>query len=120
MFDNFSHLDCGVLGPYEMETSQYNDKDSVWDTSKYHPKLSLSIFKVNVIQGHEVNERSNRKFWVWAACYMLLGHFFSSRTRKMTLEHFLNDPSQTNFENRENAEMARNSLENGLFPPSKY
>ena len=33
--------------------------DRVWDTSKYDPKLSVSIFKVKVIQGHEVKERSN-------------------------------------------------------------
>ena len=25
--------------------------DCVWDTSKYHPKLSVGIFKVRVIQG---------------------------------------------------------------------
>ena len=40
-----------------MEISQYNDKDSVCDTSKYDPKLSVSIFKVKAIQGHEVKER---------------------------------------------------------------
>ena len=50
---------CRALEPYEMEISQYNDMDRVWDTSKYHPKLSVSIFKVKVIQGHEVKERSN-------------------------------------------------------------
>ena len=50
---------CRALEPYEMEISQYNDKDSVWDASKYDPKLSVSIFKVKVIQGHEVKERSN-------------------------------------------------------------
>ena len=31
--------------------------DRVWDISKYDPKLSASIFKVKVIQGHEVKER---------------------------------------------------------------
>ena len=34
-----------------MEISQYNDIGRVWDTSNYHPKLSVSIFKVKVIQG---------------------------------------------------------------------
>ena len=57
---------CRVLEPCEMEISQYNDMDRVWDTSKYHPNLSVSIFKVKVIQSHEVKERSNGKFWVWA------------------------------------------------------
>ena len=32
--------------------------DLVWDTFKYDPKLSVIIFKVKVIQGHEVKERS--------------------------------------------------------------
>ena len=50
--------------------------DRVWDTSKYDPKLSVSIFKVKVIQGHEVKERSNWKFYVWDAWYMFLGQFF--------------------------------------------
>ena len=43
-----------ALEPYEMEISRYNEMDRVWDISKYHPKLSVSIFKVKVIQGHEV------------------------------------------------------------------
>ena len=64
MFDDLEYL---VLSPYEMEISQYNDMDRVWDTSKYHPKLSVSILKVKAIQGHEVMERSNLKFWVWEA-----------------------------------------------------
>ena len=50
---------CRALEQYEMEISQYNDMNRIWDTSKYHPKLSVSIFKVKVIQGHEVKERSN-------------------------------------------------------------
>ena len=47
--------------------------DRVWDTSKYDPKLLMSIFKVKVIQGHE--ERSNKKY-VWNACYMFLHPYF--------------------------------------------
>ena len=50
---------CRALEPYQMEISGYNDIDRVWDTSRYHPKLSLSILKVKVIQGHEVKESSN-------------------------------------------------------------
>ena len=49
-----------------MEVSQYNNMDRVSDTSKYHPKLSVNIFKVKVIQGDEVKERSNWKFHAWA------------------------------------------------------
>ena len=48
-----------ALEPYQMEISQYNDMDRVWDDSNYHPKLSVSIFKVKVIQGHEVKGGSN-------------------------------------------------------------
>ena len=50
---------CCAVEPYEMKISQYKDMDRVWDTSKDHPKLSVSIFKVQIIQGHEVKERSN-------------------------------------------------------------
>ena len=39
---------------------------------------------------------------------------------KLTLEHFLNDPNWTNFENFENTEIARNSMKNGLFQHSKH
>ena len=44
-----------------MEISQCNDKDSVWDTYAYHPKLSVSIFKDKVIQGHEVKGKVKLK-----------------------------------------------------------
>ena len=44
---------------------------------------------------------------------------FSSRTRKMTLEHFLNGPNRTSFENQKNAEIAGNIVKNGRFRPSK-
>ena len=86
---------------------------------KYHHKLSVRIFKVKVIQGHEVKESSNWKLWVWTAGYMFLGSF-SLRTRKMTLEHFLNGRDRTKFENRENVEIAGISVKNVLFRPSKY
>ena len=38
----------------------------------------------------------------------------------MTLEHFLNRPNQTDYENRENAEIAGNSVKNGNFRTSKH
>ena len=55
MFGNLEHLVLSRTEPNEMEVSQYeyNDMDRAWDTSKYHPKLSVSIFKVRVIKGHE-------------------------------------------------------------------
>ena len=44
--------------PYQMEISQYNNMYRVLDTSRYHPELPMSIFKVKVIHGHEVKNRS--------------------------------------------------------------
>ena len=48
---------------------------------------------------------------------MFLGQF-SSRTRKMTLEQFLNGQNRTNFENRKNAEIAGNSVKMAHLGPS--
>ena len=48
-----------ALRPYTMKISQYDYMDRVWDISKYGPKLSVSIFKVKIIHGHRVKERSN-------------------------------------------------------------
>ena len=49
---------CHTLQPYLMEISQYN-MARVYDTSKYHPKPLVSIFKVKVIQGHEIEDMSS-------------------------------------------------------------
>ena len=49
---------------------------------------------------------------------MFLVQFFVNNA-KMTLEHFLNVPNQTNFENRENTEIAGNSVKTGRFLSSK-
>ena len=43
-----------------------------------------------------------------------------SRMRKMTLERYLNGPNWTNFENRKNTEVARNSVKNRIFWSSKH
>ena len=40
---------------------------------------------------------------------------FSSRTRKITLEHLLNGPIRTKFENRKNAEINGNSVKMAVF-----
>ena len=34
----------------------------VWDTFKYHPKLSVGIFRVKGIQSQEVKEKANSRF----------------------------------------------------------
>ena len=68
MFDDLAYLvlSC-TTAVYQTEISQYNNMDRVWDTSKHHPKHSVTIFMVKVIQGHEVKDNSNWKFNVWAA-----------------------------------------------------
>ena len=85
---------CRALQPYRMDIIQYNDMDRVWDTSKHHPKVSVSILKVKVIQGHELKERSNWKCYVWAA-WCMLGHFFV-KNAKNDPRTLLNGPSRTN------------------------
>ena len=55
--------------------------DRAWDTSKYHPKLSVGIFKAKAIQGHDVKERLNWKLHVWVAWYLFLGQFSVKNTK---------------------------------------
>ena len=93
--------------------------DRVWDTSKYRPKISVSKFKVKVIKSHEVKERSNWKFYVWAAWYMFFLVSLSLRTRKMTLEHVLNGPNRTKLGNWQNAESQETAWKNGRFQNTK-
>ena len=81
MFDDLEYLVLSRTRAVWNGNSQCNDMDRVWDTSKYHPKLLLSIFRVKVIQGHEVKEGSNWKSWVWVALYMFLGHFSVINTK---------------------------------------
>ena len=59
IFDDLAYLVLPLSTAYKKEISQCNYMDRVWDTSKYDFNLSVSIFKVKVIQGHEVKERSN-------------------------------------------------------------
>ena len=67
MFDDLACQFCRALQPYQTGISQYKNMDRVRDTSKYHPELSVTIFKVKVVQDHKVKERSNLKFDFWAA-----------------------------------------------------
>ena len=58
-FDDFEHLVLSRISAVSNGNKSKQQPGSCLKTSKYHPKLSESIFKVEVIQGHEVNERSN-------------------------------------------------------------
>ena len=82
----------------------------VWDT-KYHLKPSLSIFKVKVTRSRK-GQTENLGFGRRDICFWVS---FSSRTRKMTLEYFWNGPNRANFESRENAEIAGNSVKMAFF-----
>ena len=61
-----------------MEISQYNDMGRVWDTCKYHPKLSVSIFKAKVTQD-QVKERSNSKFLGFGGVIHVFGSVFRQK-----------------------------------------
>ena len=67
MFDELAYLvlSC-TTAVYQTEISQYNHMNRVWDSSKYHPKLSVTTFMVRDIQGHDVKESLNCKFNVSA------------------------------------------------------
>ena len=78
---------------------------------KYYPKLSVNIFKVKVTRSRK-GQTKNFGFGNRDTCFWVN---FSSRTRKMTLEHSLNGPNPTYFENRENAEIGRNIVKITFF-----
>ena len=71
-----------------------------WDASKYDATLSMSIFKVKVIQGHEVKRKGQIKNFMFGTRDTCFYVSFSSRTRKMTLIYFMNGPTRTKFQNR--------------------
>ena len=65
MHDDVAIWFCRALQPYEMEISQYNNMDRVWDTGSclgHFQVLSLAFGEHIQGQGHEVNERSDWKF----------------------------------------------------------
>ena len=84
---------------------------NIFSRTRYHPKLSVNIVEVYVIQSHEVKEGSKENFMFGPRGYIrfgrrytcFLGYFFV-KNAKVALEHFLNDPNRTKFENRENIE----------------
>ena len=75
-------------------------------------------------QGHSVRSRGQEKVKLkilgLGGVIMFLGSVFRQGREKMTPDHFLNGPNRTNFESRKNAEIAGNSVKNGLFRPSKH
>ena len=76
MLDDLENLALSRTEPVSNGIRQYNDMGRAWDTSKYHPKLSVSKFKVKVVQNHEFKEKSNYKYEVRASSDMFLGPFF--------------------------------------------
>ena len=58
MLDDLAYLvlSC-TTAAYQTEASKYNNMDRLWDTYGHHPKLSVTIFMVKVIQGYEVKDR---------------------------------------------------------------
>ena len=89
--------------------------DPVRDTSQYHPKLSLIIFKVKVIQCHFPGQgKVKLKILCLGGVCMFLGQV-SLRTRKMTPEDLFNGPNPTKFENRKNAEILENTVKMAVF-----
>ena len=90
-----------------MEISQYINMDRVWDTCKYYPKLSVSIFKVKILEGCGGKERSNCKFYVCA-------QFFTKNATNGPRTHFERSKSGK-IENRENAEIPDNSVKMAVF-----
>ena len=59
MFDDFESLTLSRTTAIWNGNKPIQHMDRVLDTSKHHPNLLVSIFKVKVIRGHEVTERSN-------------------------------------------------------------
>ena len=54
-----------------------------WGTSETHSRFSVSIFKVNVIQGHEIKERPNQNFLAWVMpCYTIFRPVFRKKAKK--------------------------------------
>ena len=83
---------CHALQLHQMETRPISQHGSVWDTSKYHSKLSASIFQVKVSQGLEV-KKVRPKVWSLVGV-VLLGRFswITQKNRPRTIfEHIKQD-----------------------------
>ena len=88
--------------------------DRVWDTSKYHSKLLVTIFNVKVIQNHAVKEKSNWKltFGRGDTCFWSVLH---QEREKITIKNALSGLKRTKFTNQENAEIPGNSVKITVF-----
>ena len=101
-----------------MEISPYNDTDRVWDTSKYHPKLSVITSRSRSFKVTRSRKGQTEIFGLGSVIHVF-GSFFV-KNAKMAIEHFLNGPSRTKFENQENTEIAGNGVKSGLFRSTKH
>ena len=81
--------------------------DRFWDTSRYHPKLSDSIFLVKVTEGYGVQEGQTENFG------------FGCRMRKTALELLLSSQDRTHSDNRKNEENPGNN-ESAHFRHSEH
>ena len=80
--------------------------DHVWDTSTYPSKTFMALRQVKVIQGHEVKKAKFKTLCLAGVVHVFRSDFCQER-KKMTIEHFLNVPNQTTFENRKNCRNPR-------------
>ena len=74
--------------------------------------------QANTIRYHEVKKGQIKSFGFGWCDICFLGQSFV-KDAKNTLEHFLNDPNRTEFENWKNAEILENSVKSGIFGHSK-
>ena len=74
--------------------------DHVWKTYKYHPKLLVSIFQVNVIQGHEIKKVKHEIFALGGVMHVFRPVFRQERPKHdiTALSKWL--PKRTKFEYR--------------------
>ena len=83
--------------------------DRVWDTSKYYPQLSLSIFKVKVTRSTKGQTES-----------LVREDMFLDQSFVKNAKIALNGPNRTKLESRKHTKIPRNCITNGRFRPSKY
>ena len=102
-----------------MEISQYNDMDRVWNTSKFHSKPSVIISRSRSFKVSRSRKGQTEIFGLGSVIHVL-GHCCFVKNARIAIEHFLNGPCRTKFENQENTEIARNRVKSGLFRSSKH
>ena len=87
---------CRALQPYQMEISQYNNMDRVGDTSKYHPRFTVNIERIER-QDHS-RSRGQGKIKLKSLCLSDVMHVLSQlsvKSAEKTPKHFLNRPTRT-------------------------